>query len=213
MAQDLLRDGVKVATNKTATVAFSPDDLKPDKEELNAKKMEERYALAETSKAKAETGAELLAAMLDRYKPEDFISVRMVGKVTPVKDSDNPDLCQVVAEVSFNDKYYYEKFVPDLKQVLNQISSRHKEIRLTKQRDIIKSIANKNGAPFANDSIIMMGSDLGKDFFVTVYDKPDRFGCTVYAFSKDDADKILNNQTGVLAKFKGRIATIKSFQL
>lgn len=213
IVRDELRDGYQVATNKTAEVAFSMADLEPAKDEVKLTEAKERDAMAETSKAKAETGAELLKAMLARYKPEDFIDVKMVGRVTPVKNSDVEDLCQVQLEVSFNENYYYEKFVPDLEQVLDQISSRKKDVTLTKQRDTLRRIADKKGAPLADSSVILHGNELGKDFMLAVYDKPDRFRCRLYAFSKDDADKILNNQTGILAQFKGRIASIRSFQV
>ena len=213
IVRDVLRDGVKVATNKTAKVSFSKDDLKPKEPELNPSEMEKENVPEKVREKKAATGAELLSAMLDRYKPEDFISVRMVGKVTPVKNSGVEDLCQVVAEVSFNDKYYYEAFVPDLKQVLDQIATKKRDVNLTKQKDTLRRIKDKKGAPLADSSIVMRGNDLGKEYSLAVYDKPDRFGCRLYAFSKDDADKILNNETGILAQFRGRIAAVRGFQV
>ena len=39
---DLLRDGVKVAANKTAKVAFSKSDLQPEKEQLKVLKLESK---------------------------------------------------------------------------------------------------------------------------------------------------------------------------
>ena len=63
------------------------------------------------------------------------------------------------------------------------------------------------------NSVVLTGAGLGKEFSLAVYDKLDRFGCRLYAFSKDDADKILNNQTGVLAQFRGRIARLKGFEV
>ena len=140
-------------------------------------------------------------------------TIKVVGKVTPVKGLNNKDLCQVLVEVSFNDKLYNEAFIPDLKQVLDVISSKKKDITLTKQRDIIRRINDKKDAPMADNSVILSESGLGKEFQLAVYDKPDRFGCRLYAFKNEDSDKILNNLTGVLAKFKGRTARLKGFEI
>ena len=169
--REFLRDGVKVATNKTATVSFRPSDLEPEKEQLDPATAQSTDAINTTNKGNESQGAELLRAMLERYNPEDFITHRVVGKVTPVKDK--KEFVQVLVEVSFNDKLYYDAFVPDLKQVLDQIAANKKDITLTKQRDIIRRIRDKKGAPLADSSVIMSGSNLGKDFSLAVFDKPD----------------------------------------
>ena len=211
---DLLRDGVKVATNKTSKVAFKKEDLKPEKDDLKAAVLENKDSMAETNKSNAASGVEALSAMLERYNPEDFISIKVVGKVTPVKGKEAEDLCQVLVEVSFNDTLYNEAFIPDLKQVLDSISSKKKDITLTKQRDILRRINDKKGAPMADNSVVMYGAGLKEDDFqIAVFDKPDRFGCRLYAFKKDDADKILNNSDSPFAKFKGRIAKLKGFEI
>ncbi len=211
---DLLRDGVKVATNKTSKVAFKKSDLKPEKDELKAAALENKDSMTETNKSNTESGVEALSAMLERYNPEDFISIKVVGKVTPVKGKEAEDLCQVLVEVSFNDSLYNEAFIPDLKQVLDSISAKKKDITLTKQRDILRGIVNKKGAPMADTSVVMYGAGLkDNEFQLAVYDKPDRFGCRLYSFKKEDADKILNNLNGVLAKFRGRIARAKGFEI
>ena len=211
---DLLRDGVKVATNKTSKVAFKKSDLNPEKDDLKAAALENKDSMTETNKSNAASGVEALSAMLDRYNPEDFISIKVIGKVTPVKGKEAEDLCQVLVEVSFNDSLYNEAFIPDLKQVLDSIAAKKKDITLTKQRDILRGIVNKKGAPMADTSVVMYGAGLkDSDFQLAVYDKPDRFGCRLYAFKKDEADKILNNLNGVLAKFRGRIARAKGFEI
>ena len=209
--REMIRDSVKTATNKTATVSFRPTDLKPEKEHLDPVTVQSTDAINTTNKGNEAQGAELLRAMLERYNPEDFITFRTVGKVTPVKDKE--DFVQVLVEVSFNDKLYNEAFIPDLKQVLGQIAAKKKDITLTKQRDIIRRIRDKKSAPLADSSVIMSGSNLGKDFNLAVFDKPDRFGCTVYQFKKEEADKILNNETGILAQFRSRIAAVKGFEI
>ena len=211
---DLLRDGVKVATNKTSKVAFRKEDLKPEKESLKAAALENKDSMAETNKSNAASGVEALSAMLERYNPEDFISIKVIGKVTPVKGKEAEDLCQVLVEVSFNESLYNEAFIPDLKQVLDSIAAKKKDITLTKQRDILRGIVNKKGAPMADTSVVMYGAGLkDNEFQIAVYDKPDRFGCRLYSFKKEDADKILNNLNGVLAKFRGRIARTKGLEI
>ena len=211
---DLLRDGVKFAANNTSKVAFKKEDLQPEKDELKAAALENKDAMAATNKSNASSGVEALSAMLDRYNPEDFISIKVVGKVTPVKGKEAEDLCQVLVEVSFNDTIYNEAFIPDLKQVLDSIAAKKKDIPLTKQRDILRGIVNKKGAPMADTSVVMYGAGLkDNDFQLAVYDKPDRFGCRLYSFKKEDADKILNNSDSLLAKFRGRIAKLKGFEI
>ena len=210
---ELLRDGVKIATNKTAKVSFRKSDLQPEKESLKAAALENKDSMAATNKSNAASGVEALSAMLERYNPEDFINIKAVGKVTPVKGQDNPDLCQILVEISFNEQLYNEAFIPDLKQVLDAISAKKKDITLTKQRDVIRRINDKKGAPMADNSIFLSETGLGKEFQIAIYDKPDRFGCRLYGFKKEDADKILNNLSGPLAKFKGRIARLKGLEL
>ena len=81
IVRDILRDGAKHATAGSAEVSFSASDLKrKQKEELDAKALEARNAQAETAKRKAQTAPELLSAMLERYKPEDFLSCYIPGK-------------------------------------------------------------------------------------------------------------------------------------
>ena len=139
---ELLRDGVKIATNKTAKVSFRKSDLQPEKESLKAAALENKDSMAATNKSNAASGVEALSAMLERYNPEDFINIKAVGKVTPVKGQDNPDLCQILVEISFNEQLYNEAFIPDLKQVLDAISAKKKDITLTKQRDVRVCQAN-----------------------------------------------------------------------
>ena len=210
---ELLRDGVQIATNKTSRVKFSPDDLKPEKPEVSPTEAQNNDKLAAANKNNASSGVEALSAMLERYNPEDFINIKVVGKVTKVKDKEKEDLCQVLVEVSFNDALYNEKFIPDLKQVLDTIAAKKKDVTLTRERNNLRNITSKKGAPMSDNSVVLSGADFGKDFSLAVYDKPDRFGCRLYGFKKDDSDKILNNLTGVLAQFRGRIARLKGFEI
>ena len=211
---ELLRDGVKVATNKTAKVSFSKSDLQPEKEQLKVSQLESHDSLGSANRSNAESGVEALSAMLERYNPEDFISIKVVGKVAPVKGKEAEDLAQVLVEVSFNDSLYHEAFIPDLKQVLDVISAKKKDITLTKQRDILRRINDMKGAPMADTSVIMYGAGLKEnDFQLAVYDKPDRFGCRLYSFKKEDSEKILDNAKGILAKFRGRIARVKGIEI
>lgn len=210
---ELLRDGVQVATNKTSRVKFSPEDLAPEKPAVNPVEAQNNDKLSATNKNNASSGVEALSAMLERYNPEDFINIKVVGKVSKVKGKETEDLCQVLVEVSFNDELYNQKFIPDLKQVLDNISAKKKDITLTRERNNLRSISSKKGAPMSDNSVILSGSGLGKEYNLAVYDKPDRFGCRLYGFKKEDSDKILNNLTGALAQFRGRIARLKGFEI
>lgn len=210
---ELLRDGVQVAANKTSRVKFSPEDLAPEKPAVNPVEAQNNDKLSAANKNNASSGVEALSAMLERYNPEDFINIKVVGKVTKVKGKETEDLCQVLVEVSFNDELYNQKFIPDLKQVLDTIAAKKKDITLTRERNILRSISSKKGAPMSDNSVILSGSNLGKEYNLAVFDKPDRFGCRLYGFKKDDSDKILNNLTGALAQFRGRIARLKGFEI
>ena len=68
--------------------------------------------------------------MLDRYKPEDFLTCYIPGKPEPVKDKQVFFTLNV--EISFNEKLYKEAFVPDLIQVLDQTASVKKNTLLSK---------------------------------------------------------------------------------
>ena len=142
VVRDLLRDGVKVATNKTAEMDVSMEDLAPPKEELDAAAIASQDARAVTRQAQAETGVELLSAMLARYNPADFIDSRMTGRVKLVPGKEE-ELCEVPLEVSFNQELYEKKFIPDLVQVLDQIATKKRDVTLTKQRDVLRRLANK----------------------------------------------------------------------
>lgn len=154
IVRDILRDGAKHATAGSAEVSFLASDLKrKQKEELDAKALEARNAQAEIAKRKAQTAPELLSAMLERYKPEDFLSCYIPGKPEAVKDKQ--DTFRITVEISFNEKLYHEAFVPDLLQVLDQIAKGKKNVTLMKQRENLRNLAGKKALPLADTSINM----------------------------------------------------------
>lgn len=209
IVRDILRDGAKHATAGSAEVSFSASDLKK-KEELDAKALEARNAQAETAKRKAQTAPELLSAMLERYKPEDFLSCYIPGKPEAVKDKQ--DTFKLNVEISFNEKLYYEAFVPDLKQVLDQIAKSKKNVTLTKQREYLRNLANKKNLPLAETSIICREAGFDNEYKLAIYDRPNRFGCRLYSFSKEDEEKILDGR-GVFDQFCGRTNRISGIIL
>lgn len=153
--RDALRDGAKHVTAGSAEISFSPEDVKRRREELNLKDLEAKNASKETSKAKSQTGAELLSAMLNRYKPENFLTCYIPGKPEPVKDK--PDMFTLKVEISFNAKLYKESFVPDLEQVLGQISAVKKNGLLIKKKNELRNIvANK---PVSTKDTLILQAD------------------------------------------------------
>ena len=186
--QDVLRDGAKHVTSGSAEISFSPEDVKRRREELDAKALEARNAQQETSRAKSTTGAELLSAMLNRYKPEDFLTCYIPGKPEPVKDK--PDTFRLNVEVNINEKLYKESFVPDFEQVMNQIAAVKKNTMLVKQKTELRNLASKKDIPNATDSVIFRTDGLGGEYTLAVYDKPERFGVRLYGFRNDDKEKI-----------------------
>lgn len=199
IVRDILRNGVKHATAGSAEVSFSASDLKK-KEELDVKALEARNTQAETAKLKAQTAPELLSAMLERYKPEDFLSCYMPGKPEAVKGQKDKFLINV--EITFNEKLYKVAFIPDLLQVLDQIAKSKKSITLTKQRNQLRKLSDKNGLPLADTSIICRETDLGSEYQLAVYNSLERFGCRLYGFLDEDNKSILGSR-GILDKFCG----------
>lgn len=211
IVRDILRDGAKHATAGSAEVSFSASDLKrKQKEELDAKALEARNAQAETAKRKAQTAPELLSAMLERYKPEDFLSCYIPGKPEAVKD--RQDTFRITVEISFNEKLYHEAFVPDLLQVLDQIAKGKKNVTLMKQRENLRNLAGKKALPLADTSIICREAGLDNEYKLAVYDRPNRFGCRLYSFSQEDEEKILGAH-GIFDQFCGRTNRISGIIL
>lgn len=205
IVRDLLRDGAKHATAGEAQIAFSAEDLKRKQEELDAKALEARSAAAETAGKKSQTAADLLNAMLDRYKPEDFVSCYIPGKPQPIKDK--PDMFTLKVEVNFNDKLYKESFVPDLVQVLDQIASVKKNTLLAQHKNDLRALANNKTLDNVKESAIMRfnADELKGEYSIAVYNRPERFGCRLYGFA--DADKQAINQA--FSKFIRRSSAVR----
>lgn len=207
--QELLRDGADHASTNSASISFSAEDLiRKQKEELDAKALEARNAAAETAKMKAQTGADLLSAMLERYKPEDFLTCYIPGKPEPVKDK--PDLFRLNVQINFNNKLYKESFIPDLIQVLDQIASVKKNTMLVKYKNEFRNMAAKKMLSEAPDSIIFKTDGLGKNgYSLAVFNKPERFGVRMYGFKSEDEANIRN----VLSQFISRTARVQGIML
>ena len=125
IVKEILRDGTRHATTNSSEISFSASDLKRTKEDdINANAIEKHDVAAKTVKRKAQTALELLEVMLDRYKPEDFLTCYILAK--PELAKDKPDFFTLNVEINFNEKFYKEAFIPDLIQVLDQIASAKK---------------------------------------------------------------------------------------
>ncbi|MBQ9566161.1 MAG: hypothetical protein IJU98_11305 [Synergistaceae bacterium] len=209
VARDLLKDGVNYATGEGTEIAFSVEDIKArEKEALDAKaakELESRNAKEKTGQDKAKKGAELLSATLERYKPEDFLTYRIAGKPEPVKGKE--DIFSVPIEITFNEKLYYEKFLPDLEKVLDQISAKKKNTTLIKQKKELRDLKGGKALAPAEGSVVLRGANLGADYSVAVYDKPDRFGCNLYGFA--DAMDV----SEALGEFGARLSCVSGFKL
>ena len=211
IVREILRDGAKHATANSDEVSFSASDLKKhQKDDIDANALEARNATAETAQRKAQTAPELLEAMLGRYKPEDFLSFYISGKPEAVKDKQ--DTFGINVEISFNEKLYYEAFVPDLKQVLDQIAKSKKDVTLAKQRELLRNLKNKQKLPLADTSVICREAGLDNEYKLAIYDRPNRFGCRLYSFSQEDEEKILGVY-GVFDQFCGRTNRIRGIIL
>ena len=210
IVKEILRDGTRHATANSSEISFSVSDLKRTKEDdIDANAIEKHDVAAETVKRKAQTSAEILEAMLDRYNPEDFLSCYIPGKHEPVKDKQ--DFFTLNVEINFNEKLYREAFIPDLIQVLDQIARAKKNSLLVKNKNELRALNTEQGAPRAwnNSSIILRANELSQYYSVAIYNKPENFGCRLYAFAEADASNILNYKSGAFAKFFGRTQQVK----
>lgn len=207
--RDLLRDGAKHASANSASISISAEDLiRKQKEELDAKNLESRNVAEETAKMKAQTGADLLSAMLSRYKPENFLTCYIPGKPEPIKDK--PDFFKLNVEINFNDKLYRDSFIPDLIQVLDQIASVNKNTMMTKYKNEFRNLSAKKSLTAATDSLIFKADGLGKDgYTLAVFNKPERFGVRLYGFKSEDA----NNISNVLSEFMSRAGHVQGIVL
>ena len=55
----------------------------------------------------------------------------------------------------------------------------------------------------------MRANELSQYYSVAIYNKPENFGCRLYAFAEADASNILNYKSGAFAKFFGRTQQVK----
>ena len=207
IVKELLRDGTNHAVSNSAEISFSPDDIKNIIEELDAKEIESKNASKITSQSKSKTAAELLSAMLERYKPEDFLQCYIPGKPEPEKNK--PDAFILRVQVNFNDKLYKENFIPDLIQVLDQICYEKKNSILSKYKTDLRNIFSKKNNSAKNGSVILGAFENQNNYSLAVYNKPERFGVRLYSFKNDDVDKI----NGVLSNFMKRIKKISGVML
>ena len=181
--RDILRDGAEHIKSGGAEIPFSVNDLGKQKDKLDATKLEARNASQETSQSRGKNAAELLSAMLERYKPENFLTCYIPGKPEPVKDKADTFILNI--EVSFNEKLYKESFVPDLEQVLDQISKAKKNTFMVRQKDALRNLAANKEIP-GSDSVIFQADELGSYYTLAVYDKPERFGVRLYSFNSNN---------------------------
>jgi len=212
IVQELLRDGAKHATAGSSEISFSPADLKRRQEELDikaAKELEAKNAAAETEKQKSQKGAELLEAMLNRYKTEDFLSCYIPGKPEIVKGK--TDTFRLNVELNFNEKLYKEAFIPDLIQVLDQVASVKKNTLLVQYKNELRNLAAKKNLEMTTDceSIILRANELGKDYTLAIYNKPENFGCRLYGFKDDERSRF----DRVLTNFSWRALNVKGLLL
>ncbi len=191
IVREILRDGARHATGGEAVISLTPSDFKKQREENSHKELENKNAAAITQQAKAKSAAEILEAMLDRYKPEDFLTCYIPGKPEPVKDKQ--DFFMLNVEISFNEKLYKEAFVPDLIQVLDQIASVNKNTLLSKYKKELRDLAAKKDLIRTASSVFFNAfsdEDIIKGYVLSVYNKPERFGARLYGFKDSEASKI-----------------------
>ena len=193
IVREILRDGANHATGGEAVISLTPSDFKKKREESSHKELEAKNAAAVTQQAKAKSAAEILEAMLDRYKPEDFLTCYIPGKPEPVKDKQ--DFFTLNVEINFNEKLYKEAFVPDLIQVLDQIASVKKNTLLSKYKKELRDLAAKKELTNVKNSVFFqpfIDEGINKGYVLSVYNKPERFGARLYGFKDSDLRGVID---------------------
>ncbi|MBR0186282.1 MAG: PDZ domain-containing protein [Synergistaceae bacterium] len=190
IVREILRDGANHATGGEAVISLTPSDFKKKREESGHKELEAKNAAAVTQQAKAKSAAKILEAMLDRYKPEDFLTCYIPGKPEPVKDKQ--DFFTLNVEINFNEKLYKEAFVPDLIQVLDQIASVKKNTLLSKYKKELRDLAAKKELTKNVKDTVFFNAFISKVYVLSVYNKPERFGARLYGFKDSDLRGVMN---------------------
>ena len=110
-----------------------------------------------------------------------------------------------------NEKLYKEAFIPDLIQILDQVASVKKNTLLVQYKNELRNLAAKKNLEMTTDceSIILRANDLGKDYTLALYNKPENFGCRLYGFKDDEWSKI----DRVLTNFTWRALNVKGLLL
>lgn len=174
--KETLRDGLEYVAKQGSVVSFSMSDLKPA-EALDAKALEGKDAGAATRKSKAEQATELLNAFFARLRMDDFLGVRMVGKLRPVENV--PDTFEIDVELRFNEKLYREQLISELTRVLEQVSEKKRRgyYRDPAALAAIREIPNGREG---NESAYLQHAENSGENHVLVIDRPDLFSYIMY---------------------------------
>lgn len=174
--KETLRDGLEYVAKQGSVVSFSMSDLKPA-EPLDAKALEGKDAGAATRKSKAEQATELLNAFYARLRMDDFLGVRMVGKLRPVENA--PDTFEIDVELRFNEKLYREQLIPELTRVLEQVSEK-KRRGYYRDPAALAALREIPNGRVGSESAFLQHAEKIKENEYLVIDRPDLFSYMVY---------------------------------
>lgn len=179
--KETLRDGLEYVAKQGSVVSFSMSDLKPA-EALDAKALEGKDAGAATRKSKAEQATELLNAFYARLRMDDFLGVRMVGKLRPVENA--PDTFEIDVELRFNEKLYREQLIPELTRVLEQVSEKKRRGYYRDPAALAALREIPNGRTASRSAYLeFAGSREGNEFLLV--DRPELFSFMLYSLPED----------------------------
>lgn len=176
--KETLRDGLEYVAKQGSVVSFSMSDLKPA-EPLDAKALEGKDAGAATRKSKAEQATELLNAFFARLRMDDFLGVRMVGKLRPVENA--PDTFEIDVELRFNEKLYREQLIPELTRVLEQVSEKNRRGYYRDPAALAAIREIPNGREGSESAYLQYGyAEIFEPNEYLVIDRPELFSFMVY---------------------------------
>ena len=179
--KETLRDGLEYVAKQGSVVSFSMSDLKPA-EALDAKALEGKDAGAATRKSKAEQATELLNAFFARLRMDDFLGVRMVGKLRPVENA--PDTFEIDVELRFNEKLYREQLIPELTRVLEQVSEKKRRGYYRDPAALAAIREIPNGRTASRSAYLeFAGLREGNEFLLV--DRPELFSFMLYSLPED----------------------------
>ncbi len=186
---DVLRDSLQFVASGSQVIAFSPSDLKPEAG-LSPEQVEGADASTITAEQRIADAANLLATTIQKFRPIDFLIIKAVSSLRSAEGSD--DLFEMDFEISFNERLYYEAYLPEMKKVLDQISDsvETKYFRDSSALTAIRNISDQGVLRANNSSSVYIELINLRELEIPLFDDSNRFKYRLYALDFSTASKV-----------------------